>query len=80
MGRPSFEQSRSKGVLPLILAANGPNDAISLTQTFNRILFDVCNGRYFEVQKAKNGDRETIVFTAAFKISSLQNIVESDPD
>ena len=65
MGRPPFEPSESKGVLPLILLANGPNGTISLTQTFNRILFHVCNGGYFGVQKAKKGDGGTMVFTAA---------------
>ena len=66
MGRPSFEPTVSKGVSPLIIAANGPNSAISLTtQTFNRVIFYVCNGRYFGVQKAKNEDRGTVVFTAA---------------
>ena len=64
-GQPPFEPSLLKCVLPWIIAANGPNGSISLTQTFNRILFYVCNGRYFGVQKAKNGDRGTIVFTAA---------------
>ena len=34
-------------------------------QTFNRILLYVYHGRYCEVQKAKNGNRGTIVFTAA---------------
>ena len=62
VGRPPFEPSLSKGVLPLAIDANSPNGAISLTQTFNRILFCVCNGRYFEVRKAKNGDRGTNVF------------------
>ena len=62
VGKPPFEPSLSKGVLPLIIAANGPNGAISLTQKFNRILFYVFNGRYFEVQKEKNRDRGTIVF------------------
>ena len=64
VGRPPFESPLTKDVLPLIVAANDPNGAISLTQTFNRILFYVCNIRYFPVQKAKNGDRGTIVFTA----------------
>ena len=47
----------------LRIAAYGPNSAISLTQTFNRILFHVCNGRDFGVQKANNEDRRRIVFT-----------------
>ena len=54
----------SSNVLPLTKAANGSNSAISLTQTFDRILFCVCNSLYFGVQKAKHGDRGTIVFTA----------------
>ena len=59
VGRPPFEPSLSKVVLPLIVAANG-NGAISLTQTFNRILFYIiCSVRYFGVQKTKNGDRGT---------------------
>ena len=45
-------------------AASGPNSAISLTQTFDRVSFCVYNSLYFGVQKAKNGDRGTIVFTA----------------
>ena len=52
--RPHFEPLLSKGVLPLIIAANGPYSDISLTQTFNHSLFYVCNGRYFGVKKAKN--------------------------
>ena len=64
-----FERSLSKNVLPLMKAANDPNGAIPLTQTFNRILLYVCNGRYFGVQQAKNGDRGRIVFTAALRCS-----------
>ena len=64
-GQPTFEPSLSKNVLPLTKAANGPNSAISLTQTFDRILFYACNSPYFEVQKAKNRGRGTIVFAAA---------------
>ena len=67
VGRPAFEPSLSKSVLPLVIDANGPNDAISLTQTFNRNLFYVCNGRYFGVHKANNGDQGTIVFTVALR-------------
>ena len=37
--RPPFESSLSKVVLPLIIDANGPNGAISLAKTFNRIYF-----------------------------------------
>ena len=55
-GRLTFEPSLSKDVLLLIIAVNGPNGAISLTHIFNRIIFYVCNDRYFGVQKAKNGD------------------------
>ena len=64
IGKYPFEPSLSKNVLLLTTVTYGPNGAISLTQTFNRILFYVCNGRYFGVQKAKNGDRGRIVFTA----------------
>ena len=67
VGKPRSEPSLSKNVLPsLTTAAYGPNGAILLTQTFNRILF-YCNGRYFGVQKARNRDRGRIVFTAALK-------------
>ena len=50
VGRPPFESLLSKGVLALITAANGPNSVVSLTQTFNRILFDVRNQKYFGVK------------------------------
>ena len=55
VGRPPFEPSLSKSALPLMTAANRPNGAISLTQTYSRILFYVCNGRRFGVQNAKTG-------------------------
>ena len=58
--------------MPLKRAANGPNSAISLTQTFDRISLCVYNSLYFEVQKAKNGDRGTIVFTATLTSTALQ--------
>ena len=81
VGKP-FEPSLSKNVSPLTTAAYGPNSAIPLTQTCNRILFYVCNGRYFGIQKAKNGDRGRIVFTAALTgplfpigIENLINII-----
>ena len=61
---PPFEPLLSKSVLPLITAAYGPNGAIALTKIFNGILSDVCNRRYFGVQKEKNGDREIILNTA----------------
>ena len=67
VGRSHFKPTLSKGVLRLIIAANGPNGAISLTQTFNSILFDVCNGRYVGLQKAKNGDREQKKIQTPFK-------------
>ena len=67
VGKPPFEPSLSKNVLPLTPAECDPNGAILLTQTWNRILFFVCNGRYFGVKKAKNGDRGRIVFTAALR-------------
>ena len=44
VGKPPFSPSLLKNVLPLTKAANGPNSAISLMQTFGRILFYVCKG------------------------------------
>ena len=41
VNRPLFESLVSKGGLPLITAAYGPNGAISLTKTFNGNLSDV---------------------------------------
>ena len=47
VGKPSFSPWLSKDVLHLTKAANGPNSAISLTQTFDHILFYVCkSGSY----------------------------------
>ena len=48
VGKPPFSPWLSKNVLPLKKAANGPNSATSLTQTFDRILFCVYNSLYFE--------------------------------
>ena len=45
----------------IIIAKNGSNSAISLKQTFNRILFYFCSRQYFGLQKAKNRDRGTII-------------------
>ena len=67
VGKPSFEPSLSKNVLPSTTTAYSPNSAMSLTQIFNSILFYVCSGRYFGVQKEKNGDRRRIVLTAALR-------------
>ena len=67
VGKPPFSPWLSRNILPLKKAANGPNSAISLTQTFDRISFCVYNSLYFGVQKAKNGDRGTIVFTATLR-------------
>ena len=77
VGKPPFSPWLSKNVLPSKKAANGPNSAISLTQTFDRILFCVYNSLYFGVQKAKNGDRGTIVFTATLSLPvSLHNTAQ----
>ena len=46
-----------------------PNSAISLKQTFNCILYRFCNRQYFGVQKTKNGDWGTIVYSAALRVS-----------
>ena len=67
VGKPPFSPWLSKNVLPLTKAANDPNSAILLTEIFDRILFYVCNSLYFGVQKEKNGDRGTIVFTATLR-------------
>ena len=64
VGKPPLSPWLSKNVLLLTKAANDRNSAISLTEIFDRILFYVCNSLYFGVQKAKNGDRGTIMFTA----------------
>ena len=68
VAKPPFSPWLSKNVLPLTKVANDPNSAISLTEIFNRILFYVCNSLYFGVQKAKNGDWGTIVFTATLSM------------
>ena len=60
---------------PLIRAANGPNNAISLKQTFDRI-FVTGNIIYFGVQKAKNGDRGTIVYSAALNRTKFDFTVD----
>ena len=44
VGKPPFSPWLSLNVLPLTKAASGPNSAISLTQTFDRILFCVYKG------------------------------------
>ena len=62
--KPPLSPWLSKNVLPLTKAGNDPNTAISLTELLDRILFYVCNSVCFGVQKAKDGDRGTIVFTA----------------
>ena len=67
--QPPLSPWLSKNVLPLTKAGNYPNSAISLTEIFDRILFYVCNSLCFGVQKAKNGDQGTIVFTATLSVS-----------
>ena len=75
VSKSSVEPSLSNNVLPLSTAAYGPNGAISLTQTLSRISFYIYNGQYFWVQKAKNGDRRRIMFTAALNVLSMYNVV-----
>ena len=75
VGKPPFSPRLPRNILPLKRAANGPNSAISLTQTFDRISLYVYNSLYFGVQKAKNGDRETIVFTATLRVPYTQYLV-----
>ena len=73
VGKPPPSPWLSKNVLSLTRAGNDPNSAISLTEIFDRILFDVCSSLGFWVQKAKNGDRGTIVFTATLNLSKVQD-------
>ena len=61
VGRPHFEPSLPKGVLLLVIAANGPNDAISLTKTFDRILVmfvtvDICGTKSKKRGSGNNRD------------------------
>ena len=72
VGKPPFKPLLSNNVLPLTTAAYGPNSVILLTQPFDRIMFYVCNGRYFGVQKAENEDRGRIVFTATLRVPYAQ--------
>ena len=58
----------SKVISPLTTAVNSPNNVILFTQTFNRILFYICNHRFFVEHKAKSWDREEILRTAAFSL------------
>ena len=51
-------------------AANGPNGAISLKQTFNRILYHFCNRQYFGVKKTKYWDREQSCVIVALNMSA----------
>ena len=67
MGKPPLSPWLSKNILPSTKAGNDPNSAISLTAIFNRVLLYVCNSLCFGVQKAKNGDRGPIVFTATLR-------------
>ena len=73
VGKPPFSPWLSRNLLPLKRAPNGPNSPISLTQTIDRISFCVYNSLYFGVQKAKNGDRGTIVFTATLNTARYKN-------
>ena len=59
---------------PLIRAVNGPNSAISLKQTFNRIFV---TGNILEYKKQKNGDRGTIVYSAALITREKTAIIET---
>ena len=73
VGKPPLSPWLSENVLPLTQARNDPNSAISLTEIFGRILFDVCSSLGFGVQKEKNGDRGAIVFTATLTYSLYTN-------
>ena len=67
VGKPPHSPWVSTNVLPLPQVGNSTNSAISLTEIFDRVFSDVCNSLGFEVQKQKNGDRGTIVFTATLR-------------
>ena len=67
VGKPPLSPWVSTNVLPLTQVGNNTNSAISLTEIFDRVFSDVCNSLGYEVQKQKNGDRGTIVFTATLK-------------
>ena len=60
------------GCFALTQVVNNTNSAIPLTEIFDRVFSDVCNSLGFEVQKQKNGDRGTIVFTATLSKKRLQ--------
>ena len=66
VGKPPFEPSLTKNVLPLTTAAYGPNSAILLMQTFNHILFFACSGRDLGYKKKKTGigrrSRRVLIF------------------
>ena len=64
VGKPPLSPWVSTNVLPLTQVGNNTNSAISLTEIFDRVFSVVCNSLGLEVQKQKNGDRGTIVFTA----------------
>ena len=70
VGKPPLSPWLSRNVLPLTQAGNDTNSAISLTEIFDRMFFYMCNSLGFGVQKAKNGDRGTIVFTATLSVSN----------
>ena len=68
VGKPPLSPWVSADFLPLTQVVNNTNSAIPLTEIFDRVFSDVCNSLGFEVQKQKNGDRGTIVFTATLKL------------
>ena len=70
VGKPPLSPWVSADFLPLTQVVNNTNSAIPLTEIFDRVFSDVCNSLGFEVQKQKNGDRGTIVFTATLKYSA----------
>ena len=77
VGKPPLSPWVSTNVLPLTQVGNNTNSAISLTEIFDRVFSDVCNSLGFEVQKQKNGNRGTIVFTATLRtvLSSQQKVI-----
>ena len=68
VGKPPFDPSLSKNVLPLTIAAYGPNSVISLTQTFNRILFYFVTVEILGYKKSKKTGIGEIPPTKRFDI------------
>ena len=76
VGKPPLSPWVSAYFLPLTQVVHNTNSAIPLTEIFDRVFSDVCNSLGFEVQKQKNGDRGTIVFTATLSRVIVKMVVD----